>query len=683
MAIFHLSCNNISRGKGQSAIAAAAYRSGDELYSERYGKKNSYFREVSPESFILKPKHAPDWTLDREKLWNEVEKVEKPKNSRLAKHFDIALPVELSNKDQRELTLEFCQENFVDEGMVADISIHRDDEKNPHFHVMLTTRPFNEDGSWGSKSKKEYILDTDGNFTYTKSGQKRSRKIEPVDWNTKERLNIWRKNWAEKANKYLEKNKVNIRISEKSYEDTGIDKKPTIHEGYVAREMGERSERIQHNIRVKKFNEAQTKITEYKNEIGKVNEVNKLTRNLSPNEKKELASISKELKTFVNFDYVQRKLTQLSYWERSENFKQDFGHENVENLTKINNQKELISKANSILTKDADRFINKHYKELSSDLNLTDFQKQFITDLSIGKNKVLSKEEFVDSVDFSAHKEFYDSIKKITRDSFKSHQDLKKSLIKHQEKFNYLVSENQVDFKDKKTIERLSPEKLSEIKTATLRVNNTKKALEFLENYYEENIKEMYPDHGELLNQKMPIHEKEIVVASYEYYNRVLDFKEIKNIKVDPPSKYSDLEKESVLQLIKQFNSLNNPDQKRDVKEKVYQAFPEIFGEYAKPGVEQLFYSELSSYSERSKSDVDTFIDELSDSNYRDPSSEYYSMFNSRKTGPIGSLLSSGYKTISGSINEMDYAERDKINEMNRLQDKISRRNRRDSGLQR
>lgn len=77
MAIYHLNSKMISRGKGQSAIASAAYRSGEKLYSARYGKTNFYPREIQPESFILKPDHAPKWTLDREKLWNGVEKIEK------------------------------------------------------------------------------------------------------------------------------------------------------------------------------------------------------------------------------------------------------------------------------------------------------------------------------------------------------------------------------------------------------------------------------------------------------------------------------------------------------------------------------------------------------------------------------------------------------------------------------
>ncbi|MGH2066292.1 MobA/MobL family protein, partial [Aerococcus urinaeequi] len=110
MAIYHLSLNNISRGKGQSAIASASYRSGEKLYSERYGKTSYYVREVKPETFILAPKHAPKWANNREKLWNEVEKIEKSSRARLAKEINIALPIELDKDEQKSLVKQYVQE---------------------------------------------------------------------------------------------------------------------------------------------------------------------------------------------------------------------------------------------------------------------------------------------------------------------------------------------------------------------------------------------------------------------------------------------------------------------------------------------------------------------------------------------------------------------------------------------
>src|SRR5699024_2447187 len=230
MAIYHLSVQTILIGKGQSAIASAAYRSGEKLHSERYGKDNFYPREVQPETFIMKLEHAPEWVLDREKLWNSVEEIEKPINARLAREINIALPIELSNDEQNDLAKNYVKENFVDEGRVADVSIHRDDINNPHFHVMLTVRPFDENGEWGKKQKKVYVYDDDGNKMKTEKGNSKSKTIKLKDWDSKERLNIWRENRAKITNKYLEKKGLTERISEKRYAEQAIEKQPTIHE---------------------------------------------------------------------------------------------------------------------------------------------------------------------------------------------------------------------------------------------------------------------------------------------------------------------------------------------------------------------------------------------------------------------------------------------------------------------
>src|SRR5699024_5426789 len=153
MALYHFSGQIISRSKGQSAVASAAYRSGEKLYDERYGQTKFYKRDTQPIAFILKPDHAPDWCLNRERLWNAVEKNEKAKNSQLAREFNVACPIELPLDEQSALTKDDCQMAFVERGMVADVSIHLDDKHTPHFHVMLTTRPFDEQGKWGIKSR--------------------------------------------------------------------------------------------------------------------------------------------------------------------------------------------------------------------------------------------------------------------------------------------------------------------------------------------------------------------------------------------------------------------------------------------------------------------------------------------------------------------------------------------------
>lgn len=696
MAIYHFSGNIISRGKAQSATAAAAYRSGDTLYSERYGKYNQYHREVKAESFILKPEHAPEWTLDRQTLWNEVEKVEKQHNAQLAREFNVALPVELPQDIQLELTKEFVQENFVNEGMVADVSIHRDDPNNPHFHVMLTTRPFKENGEWSdTKTRKVYLKDDEGNYLYTNKGNKRSRREHIKGWDTKDKLLEWRKNWADITNEYLKRNGLDIRISEKSNADLGLETKPTIHEGYKAREMGDKSDRVNYNKEVKKYNDNLIKLDEYKKEIKQVKEVEKLTRHFSPKDKKQLSNVAKKLNVFVNFDSVINKQIQLSHWEKSELFKSEFNREDSSSIVEINNQKEAVSIANEILIKEANKFIDNHYKGyLSNNEILSDYQKMYITDLSVKENKILSKDEFIDAVYVSSNKEFYDSIKSITRDAFKSHLDLSKKLNTYEDDLKKLVEKYDVDFKDKSSVDKLDKKQLNELRLATVRVQNTKTAMKFVEDYFNNKIDEMYPDISNKLHKKMSIHEKEIVVSSFDYYGRVLTPKEIRNLKDNPPNKYSIEVKKKVLEKMNEYNNshVSNKTYWKEAKDKlrkqssitmeIKKQFPEIFGENATPAMEQFFYSELASMSDESKDIVRLYIKDESPQD--DDLTNYYVMTDYRKVGGMNNLLSSGFSAINRTFNEMDYAEKDKIAEMDRLQRKISNRNkRRNSGLNR
>ena len=231
----------ISRSKGKSSVGASAYRSGEKLYNERDGLEHDYTRKkgvVYKE--ILAPINAPSWATNREKLWNEVEKIEKSKNSQLAREIDVALPIELSLEKQIDLLREYVQEIFVNNGMVADFVIHDKKDGNPHAHIMLTMRPFNENGEWGAKAKKEYILDKQGNKIYDKKGNAKSRKIETTNWNKKETLEHWREQWASYTNRILEKENIKAKIDHRSYEEIGVDKLPMKHEGVAVRAMEKR-----------------------------------------------------------------------------------------------------------------------------------------------------------------------------------------------------------------------------------------------------------------------------------------------------------------------------------------------------------------------------------------------------------------------------------------------------------
>ncbi len=121
--------------------------------------------------------------------------------------------------------------------MCADIAIHDKGDGNPHCHILLTMRPLNEDKTWGAKSKKEYILDKNGEKVKLKKGNYKTRKINTVDWNEQDKVEEWRKAWADITNKYLEEENIKEKIDHRSYERQGIEQIPTIHMGVSVSQM--------------------------------------------------------------------------------------------------------------------------------------------------------------------------------------------------------------------------------------------------------------------------------------------------------------------------------------------------------------------------------------------------------------------------------------------------------------
>ena len=233
MAIYHLSIKIISRGKGKSAVAAASYRSGEKIKNEYDGIVHDFTRKGGiAHTEILLPQNAPQEFSDRGTLWNSVEKIEKSKNSQLAREIEIALPKELNREKQIELVRE-----YVKVGMCADIALHDKNDGNPHAHILLTMRPLNEDKTWGAKSKKEYILDENEEKVKLKNGNYKTRKINTVDWNEQDKAEEWRKTWADITNKYLEENSIQEKVDHRSYQRQGIEEIPTIHLGVSASQM--------------------------------------------------------------------------------------------------------------------------------------------------------------------------------------------------------------------------------------------------------------------------------------------------------------------------------------------------------------------------------------------------------------------------------------------------------------
>lgn len=260
MAIYHCHCKVISRGQGRSAVGAAAYRSGEKMTNDYDGLTHDYTHKGGVvHSEVILCENAPQEYQNRAILWNEVERVEKGSKARLAREYEIALPVELNREEQIQLVRDFVKENFVSKGMCADIAIHDKEDGNPHAHIMLTTRPIEQDGSWGVKQKKEYILGKDGQKQYDpKKKTYKCRTVKVNDWDTTEFLERSRAEWAASLNRALEKKNLPQRVDHRSFEAQGKEQIPTEHIGVSAKAMerrGRKSDRGERNREIKRANE--------------------------------------------------------------------------------------------------------------------------------------------------------------------------------------------------------------------------------------------------------------------------------------------------------------------------------------------------------------------------------------------------------------------------------------------
>ncbi|HAU1484855.1 TPA: Ti-type conjugative transfer relaxase TraA [Legionella pneumophila] len=211
MAIYHLSGSIISRSQGRSAIAGAAYRSGEKLHDQSLGLSYDYTKKQDVVySEILLPEYAPQSFKNRETLWNSVEQFEKRKDAQLAREFNISLPRELTIEQNKALITEFVRQEFVSKGMIADVCIHndlmKDGSRQPHAHVMLTLREVSEKG-FGPKVRS---------------------------WNDKELLLQWRESWANNTNYHLALNGFDVQIDHRSNEARGIELEPQYKIGPIA-----------------------------------------------------------------------------------------------------------------------------------------------------------------------------------------------------------------------------------------------------------------------------------------------------------------------------------------------------------------------------------------------------------------------------------------------------------------
>ena len=243
MALFHLTVTQTKRSAGQSAIASAAYRAGERLFSEYYGEYSDYTRKGGVIcSEILLPSHAPSEYADRQTLWNAVEKAERGKNAQLAYSFDIALQNEFSMEENIALARRFLLEHFVSRGMVIDFAVHAPEKEdggipNPHFHVLAPIRPIEPNGTWGCKQHRVYALDEDGNRIRDADGNFVFHAVATTDWGSPVTLEYWREQWAAMCNAKFEEKGLAVRIDHRSYVRQGLDLLPTVHEGATVRAM--------------------------------------------------------------------------------------------------------------------------------------------------------------------------------------------------------------------------------------------------------------------------------------------------------------------------------------------------------------------------------------------------------------------------------------------------------------
>ena len=244
--------------KGNSAIGAAAYQSGEKIYSEyeHEWKSGDHLERIIHKEILLPP-NAPEKFRDRATLWNAVDASETKTTAQTARRIIMALPKELTQEQNIELIRNYCQTSFVDRGMIADFAVHDDNEGNPHAHVLLTMRSINEQGEWNPKTRTEFILDENGERIQTANGKFKRRCVSWDGWNDRGNCEIWRHEWEVMQNAALEKAGREERIDMRSFERQGIELVPTVHLGPAASALekkGIHTELGDHNRIVKAVN---------------------------------------------------------------------------------------------------------------------------------------------------------------------------------------------------------------------------------------------------------------------------------------------------------------------------------------------------------------------------------------------------------------------------------------------
>ena len=422
---FHFSIDIISRGKGKSAVASAAYISGEKIKNEWDGITHDYTRkERVLHKDILLPKNIPKEFKDRSYLWNSVELNEKASNSQLARQFIIALPKELSLEVNKKLIEDFININLVKEGMIVDYAIHGESSKgnqNIHAHLLCIMRPINEKGEWLPKSKKEYILDEKGEKIINKNGKPKTKKVELTTWNDKGNAEKWRESFSNLCNQYLEKNQIEKRVDHRSFKRQDSDYLPTIHLGYKASALEKKG------IETDKGN--------YNREIRKHNSLVDIIKNQFSNISNWISDYLKSLSnafstyTKLSVDEIEERPLLFNLKEYLELYQTIQNEKHKHLYGKLKEQKQVY---------DLKKYVSGYYYLKNNNLNTIGELAEHIKDLQ-SKNIKLNKSakqvhQEIETLDkkilyaklYKQHKELYKEYKSkniLTKDSFyKAHK---------------------------------------------------------------------------------------------------------------------------------------------------------------------------------------------------------------------------------------------------------------------
>ena len=581
-----------------------------------------------PYSFILTPKNAPAWASDREKLWNEVERKDRRANSRYAKEFNVALPVELSADEQKELLIKYVQENFVDKGMVADVAIHRDHADNPHAHVMLTNRPFNPDGTWGIKSKKQYILDENGNKTYTGTSKyPKSRKILMVDWDKKEKIIEWRHNWAVSVNQVLEQKRIPDRISEKSFKDQGIDEVATQHEGINSK----RYERKEFNQQVKNYRK--TKASYKNNQEKAINRghFDSLSKHFSFNEKRLVNELSHELKTYISLESLDDKRRMLFNWKNSTLIKHAVGEDVTKQLLTINQQESSLRKADELLNKVVDRTTKKLYPELDFEqttaaerrelIKETDSEQTLFKGSGLTERLMNIRNDLLSQQLLTFTKRPYVGFKLLMQQEKEVKSELKYTLMIHDDSLESL------EHVDQGLLEKYSPAEQQKITRAVKDLRTIMAVKQVIQTQYHEVLKRAFPD-GDL--DDLSLVRQEQAYTAVMYYDPELKpckAETMKQWQEKPPKVFSTQEHQLGLAYLSgqlRLDQLENHDLQRVLKH---------------DGTKQIFIGECQSDPTIKTSQIEQIQKQLKaqqvkDDQYRKAKMRHYEPLNYKPVSP-------------------------------------------------